>query len=157
MRLGIVADTHDNLVKIKDMIEIINENRIDFLLHAGDYVAPFALSPLDDLKCEWLGVFGNNDGERQGLQEKSAGRIKVPPYFFELDSKKIALMHKFSYQSIKKDNRADIIIFGHSHNPEIKEEEKLIINPGEVCGWLTGKSSLVILDLENLKPEIIYF
>ena len=152
MIVGIASDTHDNIPKIKKMVEILNERNVDFFLHAGDFVAPFSLSPFDNLKCEWVGVFGNNDGEREGLLKKSKGRIKPSPYSLELSSRKISLMHQL------KEVDSSIIVYGHTHNLEIKNtKNRMFLNPGEVCGWLTGKSSLVILDLNNLESEIIYF
>ncbi|OPX30564.1 MAG: hypothetical protein B1H08_01360 [Candidatus Omnitrophica bacterium 4484_171] len=152
MKVGIISDTHDNMAKIKDMVSILNSRGVDFMLHAGDFIAPFSLGPFKDLKCGWAGVFGNNDGERKGLLKKSEGRIKNPPYFMKLSSKTIILMHEL------KSLDADVLICGHTHQPEISRNgDKLIINPGEVCGWLTGKSSLAILGIESLRAEIIYF
>ena len=151
MKLALVSDTHDNLPKIKTMVEIINEQKADLMLHAGDFIAPFSLNLLDGLNCPWLGVFGNNDGEKKGLSLKSKNRIKAAPYFYQIDSKRLALMHEF------KDCNADILIYGHTHGPDVKDQDKLIINPGEVCGYLTNKSSLVILGTKDLKPEFIYF
>lgn len=152
MKIGLMSDTHDHLEKIREALSIFETGRVEFVLHAGDFVAPFSLVPLQSMSCEWIGVFGNNDGEKQGLQEKSLGKIKPPPLFLDLHSKKIALLHQF------QDVEADIIVYGHTHESEIKQEQdKLIINPGEVCGWLTTRSSVVILDLINLKPEIVYF
>jgi len=52
---------------------------------------------------------------------------------------------------------ADIIAFGHTHSLAIRHNGKLVINPGELGGWLTGRSSFVILDLDTLTPETIYF
>ncbi len=151
MKIGIVSDTHDNLNKIRDMAEVLKGARVDFLLHAGDFIAPFSIPPLNELNCDWLGVLGNNDGEIAGLDKVSGGRIKKGPYSLELDSKRIILMHQF------RDMDCDILIFGHTHEPKIEKGDKLIVNPGEVCGWVSGKSSLVLLDLNTLKPEIIYF
>ena len=152
MKVGIVSDTHDNMVKIKDMVDILNSREVDLMLHAGDFIAPFSLTPLKDLKCDWIGVFGNNDGERKGLFKKSEGRIKNSPYFMDILSKRVALIHEF------KSLDADVLIYGHTHEPEIiRNGNKLIVNPGEVCGWLTGKSSLAVLDVESLRAEIIYF
>ena len=76
MKIGIIADTHDNLIKIRRAVEIFNSHSVDFVIHCGDFIAPFALNPFDDLRCEWVGVFGNNDGEKKGLLAKSKGRIK---------------------------------------------------------------------------------
>lgn len=67
MILGILADTHDNLPKIEKAVKLFNKNKVDFVLHAGDFVAPFAISALKGLSCGWQGVFGNNDGEKEGL------------------------------------------------------------------------------------------
>ena len=152
MLIGIISDTHDNMVKIKDAVNILNSRGVGLVLHAGDFVAPFSLIPLESLKCRWKGVFGNNDGERKGLLDKSAGCIKDAPYFMEVSSKRIVLMHEF------KDIDADILVCGHTHIPKINRiGNKLIINPGEVCGWITGKSSLAVLDTENMNTEIVYF
>ena len=152
MKIGIIADTHDNLPKIKEAVDILNQYGVGLVLHAGDYVAPFSVKPLLALHCPFKGVFGNNDGEKKGLAEVSSGAIVPGPLFLELGSKKVALTHEFN------SFEADIIVYAHTHVAEIKEEaNKIIINPGEVCGWLYGRSSLALLDLESVKAEIIYF
>ncbi|MCM8780547.1 MAG: metallophosphoesterase family protein, partial [Candidatus Omnitrophica bacterium] len=69
MRIGIISDTHDNLPKIDSAVEYFNRQRVGFVLHAGDFVAPFAVAKLKKLDCDWAGVFGNNDGEREGLSK----------------------------------------------------------------------------------------
>ncbi len=155
MQVGVISDTHDNLPKIVTAIDIFNQKRVDFVFHCGDFIAPFSLNPFQDLKCPWIGVLGNNDGERQGLLKKSNLQIKEPPHPLLLASKKIVLMHEFKEDSFSD---ADIFLFGHTHQLEIvKKENKLYLNPGEACGWLTQKSSLVILNLENLLAETVYF
>lgn len=158
MKIGIISDTHDNLPKITEAVGILNSYKIDFLIHCGDYVAPFSLIPLQKSQCDWIGVLGNNDGEKDGLRNKSEGRIKESPYFLTFSSIRIAVSHVFF------DCDADIVAFGHTHQPLIqtlkkqgKKPAQLLINPGEVSGWLYGKSSLAIVDLETLVPEIIYF
>jgi hypothetical protein len=41
----------------------------------------------------------------------------------------------------------DAVIHGHSHNKGVERKGKtLIINPGELCGYLTGKSTIALLD-----------
>jgi len=151
MKIGVISDTHDNLIKIKEAVRILNEKKVEFVFHCGDFIAPFSLIPLEELNCDWRGVLGNNDGERGGLAKKSEGRIKNSPFFISLSSKRIVLTH--IYQELE----ADIILFGHTHNPQIKKDKRLVVNPGEIGGWLTTKSSLVILDLESLESELIYF
>lgn len=155
MLLGIIADTHDNLPKIEKAVRIFNRKKISTLLHAGDYIAPFSILPFKKLKCEYLGVFGNNDGERDGLTSISEGRIKEGPQILEIDSKKIALIHDLNKLDLKGENY-DLIIYGHTHTPEIrKKDSSLIINPGECSGWLTRRSTVAILDLETLSIKFL--
>ena len=123
MKIGLISDTHDNLPKIKKAVEIFNKNRVEFVIHAGDFVAPFSLLPFQELNCDWTGVLGNNDGEKKGLITKSQGRIKQGQISLILDNKKLIVIHDIE----NYDNEyADIIVFGHTHKPEVK---KL----GEVC------------------------
>ena len=151
MRIGLISDTHDNLPLIKKAVRFFNESKVDFVLHAGDYIAPFSLEPLEDLGADWKGVFGNNDGDKELLSKKSSGRIEQPPLFFNFNSRKIALTHVFC------ELEADVIVFGHTHQPEIKKEGNcLLVNPGEVGSWLTDKSTVAILDLESLSAEIFH-
>ena len=151
MKIGILSDTHDNLPLIKKAVDYFNNLKVDLVLHAGDYIAPFSVKALNLLNCPWQGVFGNNDGEKKGLTAVSQGKIKEPPLFLDLDAKRISLVHEF-----RKDLDADIIICGHTHIPEIKKQENaLIINPGETCGWLSNKSTLAVLDSSSMAAEII--
>jgi len=50
----------------------------------------------------------------------------------------------------------DAVIHGHSHNRCIERKGKtLSINPGELCGCLTGKPTLAILDTDKNEAKII--
>ena len=62
MLVGIMADTHDNVPAIEQAVLFFNQKKVAFVVHAGDFIAPFSLKPLENLRCPWIGVFGNNDG-----------------------------------------------------------------------------------------------
>ena len=51
-------------------------------------------------------------------------------------------------------HKADVIIYGHTHEIDIRKGETLIINPGEGGGWLTGRATAVLLDLTTMDIEI---
>ena len=51
MKIGMMADTHDNLNNIKKAVEIFNQEKIDLLLHAGDFVSPFTARELQHIRC----------------------------------------------------------------------------------------------------------
>jgi len=157
-KIGIISDSHDNLNKIKIAVDIFNANKVDFVFHAGDFVAPFTIPVLDKLEMDFLGVFGNNDGEKHGLEVASKGRIKDAPLRFKKFGKDIILTH--SLNSLTSDDLEkdlpDLIIYGHTHRAEIKREGKcLFINPGECGGWLHGKSTIAICDPDDLSCHIL--
>jgi len=154
MKIGVIADTHDNIPKIHRAIEIFNKAKVGLVIHLGDYVAPFSLKPLDNLASPWIGIFGNNDGEKKGLKVFSKNRIKNAPLNITIKNKSILAVHDIS--CFQKSKKFDIVLFAHTHSPEIKHEKNSIfVNPGECGGWLTHASSIAIVDLETLEPRII--
>jgi len=158
MLIGIVADSHDNLPKLYKAVEIFNQRKVELVLHAGDFVSPFTGKPLGELKCPLKAVFGNNDGDKLLLKEKfrDIGEIYPDSYELEIEDKKLILVHKEGLvESLAKSNLYAIIIYGHTHKPDIQEDQSLIINPGECGGWLSGKSTVAILDTEKMKAEVI--
>ena len=159
MKIGIMADTHDNLPNIRKAVNIFNQEKIDLLFHAGDFVSPFTARELKNIKCPFTGVFGNNDGDRLFLLDKlqKIGPIFPEPYQTTINGKKFIMFHKNDViADLAKSQMYDLIIYGHTHNVDIyKEGKTTVINPGECGGWLTGKSTVAILDLTDLSTRII--
>lgn len=53
-------------------------------------------------------------------------------------------------------NYYDVVIHGHTHKAEKYVVGKtLVINPGEVCGYLTGKTTMAVLNVDEREAEII--
>lgn len=148
MILGIIADSHDNVAKLKKAVSLFNKKEVNLVLHAGDYVAPFSVGMLENnLKCEYAGVFGNCDGERAGLSKRSNGKINSDTLELDKFGKRIFMIHDISKTEVDF-SKYDIVIHGHTHKADIeKKNGRWVINPGECGGWLTGQSSVVMLDL----------
>ena len=157
MKLGIISDTHDNVPMVKKAVEFFNEADVDAVLHAGDYVSPFSVKPLLTLECDFLGVWGNNDGDKIVLQNVSQGKIETSPYISSYGNRKILLGHYFeTLEALIMSQEFHLIIYGHTHKPDIRKKGKtLIVNPGECGGWLDGKSTIAIVDLENQEAELV--
>lgn len=52
--------------------------------------------------------------------------------------------------------RADVIVTGHSHRPVVDVRDgKLFVNPGECCGWVTGRATVAAIDLKTNDVELI--
>jgi putative phosphoesterase len=75
------------------------------------------------------------------------------------DSLKIALLHGGDVELLEaliNQEIFDVVVHGHTHAPEIRRKgSTLIINPGEICGYLTGKSTLALLDTSKREARIV--
>ena len=157
MLIGIMSDTHDNLPVILRAVEVFNERRVGHVIHAGDFTSPFTFRALKHLACDFTGIYGNNDGERVLLQKLSHARIFTQPYILELANRKIVIMHEHQVVDALADSgHFDLVIYGHTHEPDIRKRgNTLIVNPGELSGWLHGTSTIAVADLATLSAELI--
>jgi putative phosphoesterase len=149
MRIGVIADSHDHLPALEAAVRRFCESGVGFVIHAGDFVAPFSLEPLEALKCPWIGVFGNNDGEHKGLIRRSKGRIQPAPFELNLDGKKVTVVHELTEDERRRiaGEGTQILIHAHTHQPSVETSDgMLLVNPGELCGWLTRRRTLAIVD-----------
>ena len=155
MRIGVLSDTHDRLPLIEKAVDALNEAGVDLVIHLGDYCAPFSLNPLKQLGADWIGVFGNNDGETQGLLKVSEGRIKPGALSLELGGKRVFADHINPLRSsLAGSGDFDLILYGHTHELKVYMERGcLCVNPGEVCGYLTNRSTVVCVDLDRLETS----
>ncbi len=72
--IGILSDTHDNLTRVRQAVRLFDDAGCDLVVHAGDFVAPFTVEELRNLRVPVRAVFGNCDGERAGLARAFRGR-----------------------------------------------------------------------------------
>ncbi len=154
MKIGIIADTHDNITAIRKAVNFFNAQDLKYVIHAGDYVAPFSLVELTKVKAKLLGVFGNNDGERKGLLSVCKD-IHEPPYDVLCGGKHIVVTHMLESLSKRSTQNTDIVISAHTHVSRVSEGAPLYLNPGECCGWVYGKSTVMVVDLAVSHAEVI--
>jgi hypothetical protein len=156
MKIGVMSDSHDRIPAIRRAIGMFHRLKVGAILHAGDFVAPFAAKVLVEehdipLHC----IYGNNDGERVGLK-KVLPQVVDGPLRLTLGGKTIVMHHWIEWFKPGETDGADIVISGHTH--EIVQEKKngvLYLNPGEVCGWLTNRCTAMVLDTDTMTAEVI--
>lgn len=156
MKIGVISDTHDHLDNIKKAINILKERKIKNIIHLGDYCSPFSVSLI---KMDTVyAIFGNNDGDKLFLQkkaDKSDFTIDHGPKAITIEGRKIVIMHEpYQLEAFRKSGLYDIILHGHTHQHYIKKNP-LTVNPGELCGYLSGKASFAIIELKKLECEIV--
>jgi len=152
--VGVLADSHDNLPKLRAALDLLSARGARHLLHAGDYVAPFAVKVLLGCGVPFTGVFGNNDGERAGIAKLTAD-IHPAPHRFELGGRRFVLVHDLDRLAPDERRDADVVVCGHTHRPEIAQGPPLVLNPGECCGWVEGRCTVALLDTESLGASIL--
>ena len=163
MLIGAISDSHDNLPQIEKAVEILNQQKVGLVLHAGDYVAGFVIPKFKRLNCQLIGVFGNNDGDHELLKKRfsETTNCTIHDRFAQvtLDGCRIALLHGHETElldAIIDSGYFDAVIHGHSHNQGIERKGKtLAVNPGELCGYLTGKPTIALIDTVKNEAKII--
>ena len=153
MRIAVVSDTHRLSNHIKLAKKLIKN--ADVLIHLGD-VTDDLDELTDGFNGEVYAVRGNCDFSRKYPKEQ----------LLVLDGKKIFITHGDTY-GVKyglteiffraKEINADIVLFGHTHQRFIAEEEGILfMNPGSVSlPRYLGKSLGFIILEEGKKPELI--
>ncbi len=150
----VISDTHDNLEKARKAVKEAKNRGVNVVFHCGDVVAPFVIPIFDDFKLH--AVFGNNDGEWLFMKEKAGDAIAKGPREVEVDGKKVAIMHEpFLLDAIVRSQMYDFVFYGHTHQLDIRKEGRtLVVNPGEACGCLTGKSTAVFVNPDDQSYEV---
>lgn len=165
-RFLIISDTHDNLVAIDDLIKCLKAKGYiyDSVVHLGDIISPFTLRKLiNELGAPITAIFGNNDGDKPLLKNILPG-IADPPVTVELGGRRALLVHgfkspemtEFFVNSLASRGVYDIILYGHTHLAKVfRRNNTLVLNPGTVSGYVSGRRTFAILDTERLGAEIV--
>jgi hypothetical protein len=153
MFIGIVSDSHDNLPLIDRAVRLLGDLGAEVILHAGDIVSPFAAKRFAESGLLVYAVYGNNDGEKEGLAKVLD--VTPGPRRIELAGKTFVIAH--SLAQIKDADKAgvDVIVHGHTHKPVIETGPPLIVNPGECGGWLYGRPTVAMLYTDDMNVEVL--
>ena len=159
MKVGIFADSHDHLDNIRKVVRIFNELQCECVLFAGDLVSTFAVPPLRKLNCPLFSCYGDNEGNKPGLQAGMSiiGELREAPALYRLaDGTRVVLVH-MERQLRGFEEPFDVCVYGHTHKPRISRDDqgRLFINPGETSGWTFGRPSVAVLETESMQVEVL--
>ena len=161
MRIGVVSDTHNNLKNCRRIVELFNAQGVEQVIHTGDITQAKTIDVFAGLRMPMSGVFGNNDQERSSLEGaiNRCGFLFVePPLTLSWAGREIVIVHDpLELQTVNQDEY-ELVLHGHTHQLTIEHHQnRLVFNPGECAGMMEGFNSIGILDLSDMKPEIIKF
>lgn len=133
MRILVVSDTHGNFKNFKQAIE--NDRSVDVIIHCGD-----SRGELEEMKMYYpdkafICVKGNCD----------LGSMLPNDEIRVFENKKLFITHGHLY-NVKlalypicckaREEKADIVIFGHTHNALAEYDDGLyILNPGSLGSY----------------------
>lgn len=136
MHVGVISDTHDNLDVVSSAVDLFAAEA-DTVIHCGDFVAPFSVTPFDD-DFEFYAVRGNNDGEWM-LHEtiQSFGTDLGEMGELTLDDNSFAVYHGTSQpivDALVACGSYEYVLHGHTHQRVHEEVDGTVrINPGGIA------------------------
>jgi hypothetical protein len=160
LKIGILSDTHNNLLNIQKALAIFSNYQPECLIYCGDATTIESIQWF----CEYrmIYTFGNGDlatGELSASlkafnNDNYAGFV----YKGELAGKKVAVIHGHwmdQLDELTSYGKYDYVFTGHTHT---RMDEKVgktrLINPGAVGGSGSESRSIAILDL--VSDELIF-
>ncbi len=136
-RIAVISDTHGSLRP--KAVELLRS--AELILHGGDIADRKTFDRLNEC-ARVIAVRGNCDGEWAKELPQEVG--------FELYGRKIYMVHN-KKQMTQRAEDADLMIYGHSHRYEEKEENgRLLLNPGSGGPRRFGKpATMAVLEIDE--------
>ncbi|MBN1249653.1 MAG: metallophosphoesterase family protein [Anaerolineae bacterium] len=160
MRIGIIADTHNDQNLTQRALARLQQESIGTILHAGDVTSARLLQLFEGYDV-WI-ARGNMDHDPALIPTAQAlfgpGRLKAV-HTLSLNGCNIAMVHNGESPSAReliKTKAYTYLIHGHTHH--IRDERMLstrIINPGAIGNTRWRRPSFAILDLGTDDLSII--
>lgn len=160
MRIGLLADTHNNLHTVDVAAQRFREEGVVTLLHAGDVTGPQVLHALRSFDL-WI-AWGNMDRD-PSLQPAAAalfpaGRLAYT-HSLTLAGRALALLHGDDaerLQTLIRSGEYDYVIHGHTHAfCDQRIGTTRVINPGALGSTRWHAPTFAILDLATGELQLI--
>jgi len=167
MKIGIISDTHDQILRVKQAVGIFTDNKADMVVHCGDIVSPFTLQFYRELKCPIKFLLGNNTGDIrlhiEYAQNFGLANCEFGIFFsFEAGGKLIAAYHGEEPEitnALLKCGEYDCVFSGHDHTAKIEMvSDTLHVNPGTLMDKHKenmAAPSVAIYDSESNEAKLI--
>ena len=160
-KIGLISDTHipTRAKKIPLRVFEVFQN-VDFIIHAGDLVSLEVIEELEQL-APVLAVHGNMDGVNVREKLPEMNELTLDQWRIGVTHDPGALFGRSKMREIAKENKFDVLVYGHTHRQSIIwEDNRLFINPGSptrpLLPFIT-KPTIAILKFyqKKVEPEIV--
>jgi putative phosphoesterase len=151
MRLGILADTHDELARTKVAVGLLRAEGAEALIHCGDLSSPPIVAALATLPG-WF-VLGNHDADMVPHLERAAAEFSVVCLGWggvvELAGKRVGVVHGHLRVDVRRilAARPDYLLSGHAHLASVSKDTGMQrINPGAL--YRADEFTVALLEVE---------
>lgn len=161
MKIAIMSDSHDRWEILEKAINMANEAGCEHLLFAGDLIAPPGVAILEKFNGVVKFVWGNNEGEIQGLTTKfnASEKIELCGDIFDstIAGVRVFMNHYPEIGSLAAKSKSyDLCVYGHDHTyHSSKVGETVLVNPGAITPYGNSVSTFIIFDTESREVERI--
>jgi uncharacterized protein len=162
MRIGIIADTHDNLANTKRAAQWLSKEKIETIIHCGDIFKPETIEEIQkELKDAKIHIiFTPADASFCKIPENSFSKLKNVKTWtnfgvLKIDNIKIGFCHFPEVaQELVGSQEYDFVFYGHTHKPWLQKTGKTnLINPGNLAG-IFYRATFAIYDSDTGKLEL---
>jgi len=151
--IGIISDTHDNFTNVMKAVEIFKNNKVEFVIHAGDVISPATVNYFEGLRMKF--IFGNCDRDRQGLEERTraiGGEHYGSVMELKYGVKTIGVIHGDNASRYDEMLRKgyDYLIHGDTHIPEDRmiNKTRVLCPGGHYIRESHTRYKIIILDVD---------
>ena len=151
MYLGVISDTHGNILRTNQAMLIFREFGVERIIHCGDVGTAAVLSQFAGTPVDF--VLGNCDWSEADYREVlEPDRVTCHGQFghIELEGQKIAFMH--SHDQLRFDcepssGQWDMLCYGHTHKSALWMgcDRTIVLNPGALQRVATPSVAVVKL------------
>jgi len=161
MKIAVISDIHDNTENLEKSLALIKKVGCKRIIFCGDMCTLFSAEKLDKAGIKTYAVLGNAESDTWGNDTSFKNFIMFPPEQefgeLELAGKRIAFSH---YPKVAEElfssNYYDAVFFGHTHRVSVKKEgNKILANPGSVCGIINGRKGKASFLIYNTSDNLL--
>ncbi len=161
MKIGILADTHNNIKNLRAALGLFESESIDTLIHCGDLTSVEIARAMEGFRV--ICVLGNGDidsGEiRAAILSQRPENYVGLVYAGRIGDVRIAATHGHlpgRVEELVYSGEYDYVFKGHSHQ---HEDERFgftrLINPGALGGLHRDDRQVCVLDLETSQAKFL--
>ena len=139
MKALVISDSHGNISNLKHVLGFGQSIKVDAVIHCGDWNTVEAVDTVLSFRIPVYTVLGNADVREEVVEKLKAKSEKFSEDFlqFELDGRKIGVVHRFTKDVISNIGSLDIIFAGHFHSKDDRIINGVrVVRPGAIINGI---------------------